>query len=87
MRKTKRGGLWNPLGNEGVRPANKGLGGESWFYKGNRPGEGIGFAWYNAQRLLGANECILIQWIQQAHLNSDQRTGTPGSVRNSLGYR
>lgn len=80
MGKTKRGGLWNPLWNEGVRPTRASEVSHG-FTKGTGPVKGTVLSGTMPRGCAQGNRVnININGGSNAYLNSEQRAGIPGSV-------
>lgn len=80
MGKTKRGGLWNLLGNEGVRPTGASEVSHA-FTKGTGPGKGTVQPGTMPRGCAQGNRVnVNINGESKAYLNSEHRAGTPGSV-------
>lgn len=80
MGKTKRGGLWHPLWNEGVRPIRASEVSHG-FTKGIGPVKGTVLTGTMPRGCAQGNRVnINTNGESKAHLNSEQRAGTPGSV-------
>lgn len=80
MEKTKRGGLWNLFWNEGMRPTRASEVSHD-FTKGTGPVKGTVLPGTMPRGSAQGNRVnININGESKAHLNSEQRAGTPGSV-------